>query len=156
MIHAREQVLDYVSQLLTDATGVRCDKHRKGPGEQYQDKHLEVSIRDEGTDGDNASDEFESIIGACARVAPMLVRLTVKDKEISPETTANTLSAQIEAALATPSGGGEHVVSDAPVSIQYQGMAEEDDDTLEAEMCQMSLVFTTSYRTEIGKPDTLI
>lgn len=155
-LHAREQVLDYIVALITESVLQNCVKHRKGPREQYKQKHIEVTIKDETIDGDDGGDEVESTLGTLARVAPLLVTITVKDAAKAPEADAANLCGYVEQALATEDGTGDHNIGGALVSIQYAAMATEDDDTLEADMCQSVMIFQASYRTPIGQPFTLI
>ena len=156
--HVREQVLDYVAQLLKEATGVVDVKvHRIGPGQMHIASRIEVYIDGETTGGSNSEDEFEDTLEASARIAALGVRITVKsDGYEHPHTTANEILAQVEIAIATEEGTGDHEINGAQVSLQWAGIVSDDDDELDNEVVQLEVAYQASYRTPVGDPLTLI
>jgi len=156
--HVREQVLEYVKDLLIEKTKIlNCQVHRIGPGQAHQPEHIEVYIDGETTGGSNSDDEIEDMLGTSVRVAALGVRITVKaGYDEHPDTRANEILALVEAALFGPDKNGDHTINDAYVSIQWAGVVNDYEDELENEMTQLEVAYQTSYRTPVGDSLTLI
>jgi len=156
--HVRQQVLEYVKQLLIEETKIQnCQVHRIGPGQAHYPEHIEIYIDGETVGGSNDEDEYQDTLDASVRIAALGVRITVKaGGDEHPDNRANDILALVEIAMAGPLGNGDHKISNAYVSIQFAGVVSEDDDELESEMTQLEVAFQTSYRTPVGDPLTLI
>lgn len=152
--HARQQVLDYFSKLLITELGIHCDIHRVSPIPIESREALNIIINDERAGGDNNADEFEDTFGVLSRTTPMIVEVSVMSPV--PHRRVNELSGLVEEALATESGDGDHFINDARVSCQYAGVTDQQDGEGQVDRVELSVIFQTSYRTEVGKPFDLV
>jgi len=152
--HARQQVLDYFAALLTDELGIRCDIQRVSPIPPETKESLNLIIDDESVNGDDDNDEYEDTLGVVARIAPMVVEISVLSAV--SQRRVNELCADVETVLSAADGCGDHVIRGAHVSCQYAGMTNEPDGEGQQDQFKTSLIFQTSYRTEAGKPLALV